>query len=143
MTRYGAAGTLLKIGDGSGTEIFTTIAQVISISGPSSTMETADSTDHDTADNFRTFIGLWNDGGEVTLSLHFDPELQSHVDLREDHENLTLRNFKLEFAMAGGDKIASFAALVTQPPNPTADVNDKLVGDVTLKISGKPTWGTT
>jgi len=44
-----AHGTLLKIGDGGGTESFTTIAEVLDISGGGYEVMTEDATSHDSS----------------------------------------------------------------------------------------------
>jgi predicted secreted protein len=140
MARYAAKGTLLKIGDGGGSEVFTTIAQVMTISGPSLSMDTLDTTDHDAA-SFKTFVGSYRDGGEVTLEIHWDPATATHGVttglLKKFKDSSSPTNYQLVFPDTGATTW-SFAALVTAFA-PSAPHDGKLTASVTLKVSGAPT----
>lgn len=133
-------GTLLQIGDGAVSQMFTTIGNVMNISGPSLALETIDTTSHDTADKFREFIGGLRDAGEVSFSVNFLPShatQSSTSGLIKDLEDATLRDFQIVFPFTA---VVTWAitALVTGY-TPTAPIDDKMTADVTLKVSGKPT----
>lgn len=136
-----AFGTLLKIGDGGGGgEVFTTIAEVFEIGGPGLTLETIDVTHHTSTAGWREFVGGLLDGGEVSLSINYDPVDATHdasTGLIADMEARTVRNFQLVFPDTG-TTTWTFAALVTgfEPSEP---IDDKLAADVSLKLSGQPT----
>ena len=136
-----ALGTLLKIGDGATpTEVFTTVAEVSDLGGPSLTLETIDVTSHDSANGWREFIGGLLDGGEVSATINYIPTNVTHgatSGLIADMKNRVVRNFELIFPDTGATKW-SFTALVTgfEPGEP---IDSQLTADVTLKVSGEPT----
>lgn len=133
-------GSLLKIGDGAGPEVFTTIAEVKDISGPSLSMATIDVTNQSSTGGWAEFIGGIKDAGEVTFDVNFLPADATHnaaTGLIRDYNNRTKRNFQLVFPDAGATTW-SFAALVTAF-QPTEPIGDALTASVTLKITGQPT----
>lgn len=136
-----AFGTLLKIGDGAtGTEGFTTIAEVSNISGPNLSLETIEVTNHSSTAGWKERIGGLLDGGEVTFDLNFQPTATTHsysAGLVKDMVNRTKRNFKLVFP-DGSSTTWQFAALVSKF-SPKAPVNGQLSASVSLMISGQPT----
>jgi len=133
-------GTLLKIGDGGGTEVFTTIAEVSNISGPGLAMDTIDVTNHSSPTAWRQYVAGLKDAGEVSFDINYTPTAATHnatTGLLKDMNDRTLRNFKLVFPDLGATTW-TFAAFITgfEPSEP---IDDKLTAAVTLKISGAPT----
>ena len=131
-------GTLLKIGDGAGTESFTTVAEVLDVDGPSKTMSTAEVTNQSSANGYSEHIGTILHGGEVTFDVNWQPAAATHgaTGLNNDMDNKTLRNFQLVHTDAG-TTTWSFAALITAL-SPTSPVDGASVASITLLISGKP-----
>ncbi len=132
-------GTLLKLGDGAGTEVFTTIAEVMDISGPSSTMNTAEVTSQSSANGYSEHIGTILNGGEVTFDINYGPVDGTHDEstgLISVMNARTLNNFQLIFPDSG-TTTWSFAALVTGF-EPSAPVDGALTASVSMLISGKP-----
>lgn len=135
-----AFGTLLQTGDGATSEVFTTIAEVITISGPALSTDTIDMTHHSSPGNYEEFVGGTLRSGEVTFDINYIPTAATHdasTGLLKDYENRTVRNFKLVFPDTG-NTTWSFAAVVVGF-EPSAPHDDKLMASVTLKISGQPT----
>ncbi len=135
-----AHGTLLKIGDGAGTEVFTTIAEVTDIGGPELALEIAEVTSHSSASGYKEKIGALLDGGQVAFSINYIPTNATHnntAGLIKDQKDRTLRNFQLVFSDSG-TTTWSFAALVVNF-SPTEPIDGALTADVTLEISGAPT----
>jgi predicted secreted protein len=135
-----ALGTLLKIGDGGGPETFTTIAEVMSISGPGLTSDTIDVTSHSSTGGFREFIMGLSDGGEVTFTINYNPTQATHnatTGLLRDYINRTRRNFKIVFP-DGSSTTWSFTGVVTGF-SMSAPTDAQLSADVTIKVSGAPT----
>lgn len=134
-------GTLLKIGDGDTPEVFTTVAEVTSISGPSFAMGTQDVTSHSSTGAYREFQATLLDAGEVSFDIWFDPNNTTHnatAGLLKDYADRKLRNFKLEFPTTPA-KTAAFAAFVTgfEAGFP---IDGAMTASVTLKISGGVTF---
>ena len=131
-------GVLLKIGDGGGSETFTTIAEVKDIEGPELELEAKEVTSHDSA-GWREYIGTLLTAGEVSFDLNFIPTHATHsysAGLVKDLVNRTKRNFKLVFP-DGGSTTWTFAALVTGF-KPSGPVEDELSAEVTLQVTGQP-----
>ena len=133
-------GTLLKIGDGGGPEVFTTIAEVMDIAGPSMSLGTHDVTNHSSTGAWKEVIPGLLEPGEVTFPIAFLPTNATHsqsAGLLKDMKNRTKRNFQVVFTNVGLTTW-TFAAYVTGFE--TSMPVDGLFGaDVTLKITGQPT----
>lgn len=135
-----STGTLLKIGDGaSPTEVFTTIAEVKDISGPSVALGTEEVTSHDSG-GWREFVPTLLEGGEVTFDLNFNAGNTQGFSggLYDDMIDKTRRNFKIVLPTTTS-KTGSFAAYVTGFEL-AAPVEGVLTASVTLMISGSITW---
>ena len=135
-------GTLLKMGDGgSPTETFTTIAEVGDIAGPEVTSDSKETTNHSSPNGFEEFVVTIKRTGQVTFPINFTPSAATHsyaTGLLHDAYNQHLRNFQLVFPSSPA-VTWSFAAYV-QSFKPKAPVNGVLGADITLRISGSPTF---
>lgn len=96
-TATGGFGVLLKAGDGGGTEVFTTIAEVKSISGVGFNVNFADITHMESPSAIREFLPTLIEPGEISLTLNFLPDNATHDAIRIDLLARTKRNFKLNF----------------------------------------------
>ena len=146
MARIGSHAAHLKKGDGSVSppESFTSIAQVLSISGPSLSRETIDTTDADSTNDWRTFIASYIDGGEITLEINYDPDTATHettAGILEDFGDAietTPTKYQLEFPTSPVTNFqfsASVTGFETSAPHDgvlTASVTYKVMGAVTL-----------
>jgi len=133
-------GTLLKKGDGGTPETFTTIAEVLDVSGPELGLDTEEATNQGSTGGWEEHIGSILRSGLVTFSVQYVPTGATHnatTGLIADMVNRTRRNFQLVFPN-GVSTTWSFAALVTKFA-PKAPVKGKLTADVTLKLTGQPT----
>lgn len=133
-------GTLLKMGDGAGTEVFTTIAEVKSIGGPSFASDTIDVTSHDSPGAYREFIASLIDPGELSFDINFVPTDATHnvsTGLLRDFQNRIRRNYKIVFPDTSATTW-NLQGIVTavQINAPTDDV---LSASITIKITGQPT----
>lgn len=139
MSNYAAYGTLLKKGDAASPEVFATIAQVTTVSGPSLALDAVEVTNHDVG--WSQFVGGILRGGEVSFEINYDPAHATHeatsTGLVDDMVDRTVRNFQLVFPDDATTTWA-FSALVTSF-EPGAPVDDKLGASVTLTVSGQPT----
>jgi hypothetical protein len=135
-----AFGTLLKIGDGGSTEVFTAIAEVTDIGGITLSTATEDATNHSSSGGFEEKIPTTLSTGPVKFGINFVPTGPTHsysTGLIKDWVNKTKRNFKLVFPDTGATTW-SFAAYVTGV-DIKAPVKGKLAADITLDITGQPT----
>ena len=134
-----ANGTLLKKGDGtSSPETFTTIPEVMRLSGPSIRFDLLDVTSHDSSGFFREFIPGLADGDNVTADFNWRPSNTIHIDLRDDSLNRTLGNYQVVFPDTSENTLdfqSYVAGLV-----PKADIGTVLMQTLTLKVTGLPVW---
>jgi predicted secreted protein len=128
--------TLLKRGNGADPETFTTIGEVLDITGPSSSMDTVEVTNQDSPNNYKEYIAGLLDGGEVSFDCNFT-NVASQTNVIADHQNRTLRNFQMVLPLAG-NPTWSFTGYVTSFDN-SQPVQDKITASFSIKITGKPT----
>lgn len=127
-----SVGTKLKKGT-------TEIAELTSIGGLELSAETIDTTTLDSTGGYRTFINGFKDGGEVSISGFFNPT--SHKGLYDDFEAGTVSTYTIEFP-AGINAKWEFSAVVTAYST-SAELEDAIAFEATLKVSGKPTLNLT
>lgn len=133
-------GTLLKIGDGGGTETFTTIAEVTDINGVSLKSNTEDTTNHSSPGSFEEKIVTTLTMGPIKFGINFIPTAATHsytTGLIKDWKDKTKRNFQLVFPNTGATTW-TFSAFVTLV-DIKSPVKGKLSADVNLDITGQPT----
>lgn len=114
MAIRSAKGTLQKIGDGASPEVFTTIGQVRSISGPSTTAVVQDVTTHSTAGNWMEKLAVLIDPGTLSFPINYDSADATHMftsGLWADLIALTERNFQTVFPASIGQ--LAYAAYLT------------------------------
>jgi predicted secreted protein len=130
-------GTLFQRGNGAGPEVFTTIASVTNISGPSRSRETIDVTAHDSPEQWMEFIGGLKDGGEVSLDINYDPGQVSH-DLDDDFDDSAPRNYRIVILPDTEDEHTWSIAGVMTGLEDEFPYDDKMARTLTIKVSGKP-----
>ncbi|WMT42849.1 phage tail tube protein [Paenibacillus sp. D2_2] len=128
-----ALGTKLKIGSGVSA---VAIGGLKSISSPSMSQETIDVTTLDSDGGYREFIGSFKDGGEVSASGFFNPQNEGQAAVYEALENSTDEDFEIEFPAAMKAKWV-FRGVVTAY-NTSAELEDAISFEITIKVSGKP-----
>ena len=137
MTKIAAKGTHIQK---SISAVFTTIAQVTNISGPSAEVQTGDVTSLDGGVGMEFATTGYVNGGEVTFTLWLDPVATTLQAITDDLTTPATSSWKLKFSDSATTEWA-FSAIVTGV-SPTAEVNGHLTADVTLKVTGLPTWPT-
>lgn len=130
-------GVKLQKGDGAtGTELFTTVAEITKLNGPSQTAKLIDVTSLDsTAREYRS--GL-KDGGDVSFDVNL--VASSHKTLKADFDAHTVRNFKLLLTdHATTPSTAAFSAIITEF-GITSDVDNVVKAAIKLKVTGDVVW---
>ncbi|MFD4320108.1 phage tail tube protein [Streptomyces sp. NPDC058548] len=125
--------------DSTGSGSFVLVANVTDISGPSRTREAIEVTAHDSPNKYREFIKGVKDGGEVELTINYDPGAASHSALDADFEEDELRDYQVVILPGDPDEHTwSFSALITALGDeyPTEGQMERTA---TFKISGMPT----
>jgi hypothetical protein len=141
MGKYHAFGALLKRGDGASPEVFTVIAHIADITGPTPKVDTIDTTTHDNPDKYKTFISGLREGGDVKVPIFFDPADITHSGLIAALEAAGNQNYQITLPMISPAYKWSFAGLITEMGH-SYKVNDAIKADLTIKVSGKPTLST-
>lgn len=125
-------------GGTNGTEVFSTIAEVKSVSGPTLSSTVIDVTNMDSQNNTREFITSLVDPGELTFMLNFLPANAGQQAVINDLKNKTRRNYQIVWTDTVGTTW-SFAGIVTSF-QPSAAQEEALSASVTVKVTGFPTW---
>ncbi len=134
MAGKAAKGTLLKVGDGGGSETFTTVPGLTTIDGPSISRDVVDVSDM--GSTWKEYDDALIDGGEVQCSGNFLPSNAVHQGLQDDATAGTLRNFQIVWS--DGPTTWTVPCIITNW-NSSAEVNGKLALSFTLKVSGAVT----
>jgi hypothetical protein len=137
MTAMIGNGTTLGVGDGASPEVFSTIGEVVSISGPNQTAAVADTTN--LSSTARTFIRGLEDAGEINVECNLDPADTAQDAVYTAFTAGTAKNYKLSLTDSAPVETVTFSALVTAYGISVAiDQTTKL--NFTLKVSGNTTW---
>lgn len=139
-----AFGTFLQTGDASNAdpllENYTTIDEVMSISGPTLSAATVEVTNHSSGVPWREFISTLLDAGEVSFDLNFVPSNATHSatsGVVADMTGRVRRSFRIIFPDSGSTEWY-FQGVYTkfESSEPT---DGKISASVTIKLSGEPT----
>jgi len=126
-----ATGTQVKIGDGGGTEVFTTIAEVGDVTGPGLTTNVEEVPAHD-GNGWMQKIATLKDAGEVSFTMWFN-NAASQTAVYTDYLNRVKRNFQLVIPTTV-PKTFSFAAFITSFSF-NLPVSGAIGADVTLTVN--------
>ena len=109
------------------------IAEINSISGPSSTRETIDVTTLDSTGGYREFISNLRDAGDVSLNMNFTAA--TYELMKDDFEDDDVQQYQIVLPDADGTTL-EFEGLVTELPI-EIPLDDKVSGNITIKVSGQ------
>ncbi|MCM2390198.1 phage tail tube protein [Streptomyces albipurpureus] len=127
-------GVQLRRGDGATPEVFTSIADITNLGGPSMTRNTIDVTSHGSPDGWMEHIGGLKDAGEVSLDVNYQPRY--HDALVADFDDTAPRNYQIVFPDPEQTTWTIKSILTGFEPEWPHD--DKAAASLTLKVSGKP-----
>jgi predicted secreted protein len=130
-------GTQFQRGDGGGTEVFSTIAEVQSIAGPTMKTDIIDVSNMDSPNSFKERIGGLKDPGTVTFDINFIPQNAGQKLLFADFQARTVRNFKIKWPDAA-NTTASFAGLIDGWEY-SSQIDKQMMVKVAIAISGAVT----
>lgn len=136
MAIRSAKGTLQKIGDGASPEVFGTIGQVRSISGPTTKASVQDVTTHSTTGNWMEKLAVLIDPGTISFPINYDPADAAHAfatGMWADMIALARTNFTTTFPASMGTM--AYAAYLTGHAF-AIPVDNVLQATIELTISG-------
>lgn len=130
-----AQGMDLKMGNGATpTEVFTSIPEITTMSGPGGSAAVKDTTSLlDTAKTKR--MGL-ADEGQISFDINYIPSDAQHTALRAARAARTLHNFQLVFTDGPSPTTWSFSGYVTGFTLQGVQVDGTLGAKVTIEVSG-------
>jgi predicted secreted protein len=131
------------MGNGASPEVFATIAEIRSLSGPTFQADVLDATVHNSPSPWRQFISGLLDGGEVSLDINFIPTDPTHTasaagGLLYAFKEREQHNFQIVFPDTGNTTWI-FPGIVTGFEM-SADPADILSASVTIKVNGAPSF---
>jgi hypothetical protein len=131
-----AQGMLIKIGNGASPQVFTTISEIKTFSGPTGSAAVIDVTDlSSTAKEKR--MGL-ADEGQLSFTINYIPDNTQHTLLRTRRASREETDFKMVFTDDSPSTTWSFSAFVTGFAVSGA-VDNVVEANVTLEITGSIT----
>lgn len=117
--------------------ILTKITNVVSLTPPSPTRDTIDTTDHDSSGDFREFIASLIDAGEASITINYVPGSTGDVLLTSMLGTGTVRAFAIDLNSATATQWrVSGSGIVTSYVPSDVVIDDKMTATVTIKVSG-------
>jgi predicted secreted protein len=128
-------GVELRRGDGAGSEAFTAIAELKSLTPPTFTRDLPEATHTASPNNYKEFIAGLKDGGEVAGDFGFVSDA-TMTSVLADFEAGTLRNWQIAFP---NSKTFAFAGYVQAWGPAQVQLNAPMTANVKIKVNGKVT----
>ena len=113
-----AYGSTFKLGDGATPEVFTAVAEVKDIDGPSITRDSIEVTNQDSDDGWREKIPGWRDGDTITVQANWlpsDSTQDGSTGMLEHFNDDDNKNYQVVTPTAVGITVA-FAGHITGFP---------------------------
>lgn len=132
MAAVDAFGTVWAM-DPAGGSTYVDVADVTEIGVLDVSAETIETTAHDSAGGWRTYIGGLKDGGELKMSVNYDPAKHGTIFSAVGKDGVT---HELTLTDAGA-AVVTFKGIITGF-SVGAPMDDKLTAEVTIKVSGAP-----
>lgn len=136
MAVYIGDDVTLKVGDGAGPEVFTTIGQVTNFSAPTRLLNTV--TNYFLGNDEPTITPTTYDFGQCTFSLVFDPDNAQYTGLATDRDAKTNRNFKIVVTGATADELlfSGYVLSISQ----SGDAEGVMTGEAQIQITSITEW---
>lgn len=131
-----AQGMLIKIGNGASPEVFSTISEIKTFSGPTGSAAVIDVTDLSSSAKEKR-MGL-ADEGQLSFTINYIPDNTQHTLLRTRRASRDETDFKMVFTDDSPSTTWSFSAFVTGFAVSGA-VDNVVEANVTLEITGSIT----
>jgi tail tube protein len=131
----------LEMGDGASPEVFTDVANIVSMNVGGVSLATVDATHLGSPNGYSEVKPTLKRPEEWTITLQWDPNHATQdgtTGLRKKLEDRTLTNFRFDPLLAGVSKGVVVAAYVTQIGNVTVESEGMLTQQITITPNGKP-----
>lgn len=138
-TGFVGFGSVLKIGDGGGTEAFNSLGNIISITPHESTLGTVDATHMESLNYHEEVLPTIFRTSPVQVQVQWDPTNTYQAQALTDHQARTLRNFKIVFSNAATSEFAISGYIVKWAVG-EATAEGIVPLSLEIKPTGKPTF---
>ena len=132
-------GVSFGIGDGSSSEGFDLVAEVLDVSGPGYNRDTIDVTHASSPSHYREFIEGFKDGGDVSLTMNFTQASYASFLAKFDSDGKDNFQITIPDDNFSNKPTIVFNGTVTGIETEYS-VEDKVTASVTIKVSGKPVY---
>lgn len=133
------AGVAFKVGDGGGTEVFTTVANVKDVKINGRSVEEVDFTHLGSTGGYKEFRPGFKDPGNIQFTMHFDPTHLTHGSGARGIEGMLnsglVFNFEIDYSATGKAKKFTGKGFV-KSDDISVTVADPLSADVTIRVTG-------
>lgn len=136
------AGAAFGIGDGASSESFTDLAEVLSISPPSQSVDIIDVTHLKSTDRIREFIAGMIDPGEVSMEMNLVPGSASEIAIQALEGLSTTTNFRVTFPDGTAGSVTWIFAGFLAGYEPAIPSGEKMTANVSFKVTGTTTIST-
>lgn len=136
-----AYGTFLEYSDGASPPTWTSLAEVVNITGPGMSRELPDATHMQSPGGWREFIGGLKDAGEITVECNHLPNnatQDASTGVLSFFASGSTKDWRLRFPVSP-EVTWEFEAVVSAF-EPEFPIDDKMMLSVTLKVSGQPAF---
>ena len=132
-----AKGVQLKRGNGATPEVFTVLAEVVSLSSPGLTADMIEVTNHQSDGGYEEFVAGVIRTGSISVEINWQPTATTHAQILTDIEARDVINFQLIWPDTGSTTWT--LPCLPESFSQEAPVEGKLAGTYTLKVTGQPT----
>lgn len=122
--------------DGTSSGSFAAIGVIDDIGLPTLARDVEESTDMESTDRWKEFIGAMRDAGEMSIDITFDPGSAETTTFMTDLNSDAAGYYKMIFP----DATEWGSAMIMTGFEPTAPREGKMTATVTFKLTGKPGW---
>ena len=136
------AGAAFGIGDGASSESFTDLAEVLSISPPSQSVDIIDVTHLKSTNRVREFIDGMIDPGEVSMEMNFVPGSAADIAIQALEGLSTTTTFRVTFPDGQSGSVTWIFAGLLAGYEPAIPSGEKMTATVNFKVTGTTTVGT-
>jgi Lambda phage tail tube protein, TTP len=134
----------LAWGDGATpTEVFTEIAEQLSVEPADTQTDEVEFSNQDSLDFRKEFKPSWIDGGELTVTCNYIPGDTTQAKLRDDRDGQIIRNWRINVAdpLTGDiNETITFQGWVKSFKLGTISPADRLECSGTIRVTGPETW---
>lgn len=120
--------------DGTSGGNFASVGKIRDLTPPPLARDAVESTDMESPERWREFVGGLKDGGEVSFDITFDPGSTENTAFAGDLNDDSAGYYKIIFP---DTTEWGFSALMTGY-EPTAPIGDLMTATCTFKLTGKP-----